>query len=256
MRWQPLAIALCLVLGAVHVAAADDATVSPDRPDVTDSTHTVPPRAVQTEAGIEYTRARQAGRPAQQFLDFPGTLRVGLGERVEARLPVDPVVQLHEAGDVGHGVLGLGLKYRCLDAESSWPSLGVEPVVLFHIAAASARPDVGARGLASWELPAGFTLDVNAGMAAVAQSRPSGYLLQALASASLGKQIGGGLSGFAELFFFSRGERDGRDLFAFDTGLTYLVTRWLALDVAVTTSLAGRGPDVAVQAGISLLFGR
>jgi hypothetical protein len=238
------------------VAADDEGTVSPDRPDVTDSTHTVPPGAVQIETGIQYTRARQAGRPAQQFLDFPGTLRIGLSDRIEARLPVDPVVQLREASDAGHGTVGFGLKYRFLDADSPWPSLGVEPVVLFHIDAGSARPDVGARGLASWELPAGFTLDVNAGMTAMAQSDPSGYLLQAQTSASLGKQISERLSGFAELFFSSKGERDGREQLGFDTGLTYLVTRWLAVDASVTTTLTGRGPDVAVQAGISVLFGR
>ena len=224
---------------------------------MTDSTQTVPPGAVQTETGVEYTRARQAGRGAQQFVDFAGTLRIGLGDRIEARLLANPVVQLREAADVGHGNVGFGLKYRFLDAGSWWPSLGVEPVVLFPIAPAdSARPDLVARGLVSWVFPEGFTLDVDMGLAAAAQTAPGGYLLQALASASFGKQITERLSGFVDLFYASRGQRDGRYILGFDTGLTYLVTRWLALDAAVTTTLSGQGPDVAIQAGISMRFGK
>jgi len=231
--------------------------VTPDRPDVTDSTETVPLGAFQTETGVEYTRARQAGRPAQQFVDFSGNLRIGLGERIELRVLTNPVIQLRDAEDVGHGSLGFGLKYRFLDATGRWPSLGVEPFVLFPIApAGSARPDLAARALVSWQFPAGWTLDVNAGLAAVAQTSPGGYLLQALASASLGKQLSEKLSGFVDLFYASAGERDGRYIFGLDTGLTYLVTRWLALDAAVTTALAGRGPDVALQAGISMRFGK
>jgi len=252
-----VALALWLVLGAAPAIFAEEGVVTPDRPDVTDSTETVPLGAFQTETGVEYTRARQARRPAQQFVDFSGTLRVGLSERIELRVLTDPVIQLQAAEDVGHGNVGFGLKYRFLDAVRWWPSLGVEPVVLFPIAPdGSARPDLGARALVSWQLSAGWSLDVNAGFAAAAQTNPGGYLIQALASGSLGKQLTEKLSGFVDLFYASAGQRDGRYVFGLDTGLTYLVARWLALDAAVTTALAGRGPDVAVQAGISMRFGK
>jgi len=59
-----------------------------------------------------------------------------------------------------------------------------------------------------------------------------------------------------DLFSASRGERDGRYIFGFDAGLTYLVTRWLALDAEVTTALSGQGLDLAIQAGISMRFGK
>jgi len=246
-----------LLLGFGTIAGAEESEVAPDRPDVTDSTQTVPFGAVQLETGIEYARARQAGGPIQQNLTFHGTLRVGLGDRFEARLEAGPVVELQGGEDTDHGTLALGLKYRFVDDSSWWPSLGVEPFVRIPFSpTGSGRPDFGARGLASWTLPWRLSLDVNAGMGAVAQTGPSGYLLQALVSASLGTQITERLSAFVELFFATRGERGGRDSLGFDTGLVYLLTRRVALDASVATSLTGRGPDVAIQTGVSVRFGR
>jgi hypothetical protein len=254
---RALLIWLCLVLGAGSVAGAAESMVSPDRPDVTDNTATVPLGAVQIETGVEYVRARRAGAPAEQSLTLSPTVRAGLGDRLEARLEGEGLIRLRGGEDADRGALGLGLKYRFVDGDSPWPSLGLEPLVRFPIAPArSGRPDVGARALASWELPGPFTLDVNAGMAAVAQSSPGGYLLQALVSASLGWQITARLSGFGELFFASRSERGGGDSLGFDTGLVYLLTPRLGIDAALATLLTGQGPDVAVRAGVSVRLGR
>ena len=257
MNCRPLVFSMWLLLGPGNVAGAEESEVAPDRPDVTDSAQTIPLGAVQLETGIEYARARQAGGPIQQSLTFQGTLRVGLSDRLEARLQGGPVVRLQGGEDTDHGSLAAGLKYRFLDDEAWWPSLGVEPFVTVPFSpTGSGRPDFGARALASWALPWRLSLDVNAGMGAVAQNGPGGYLLQALVSASLGKQITERLSGFVELFFATRRERGGRDSLEFDTGLVYLLTRQLALDAAVAITLTGRGPDVAIQTGVSVRFGR
>ena len=257
MNCRPLVFSVWLLLGLGSLADAEQSEVAPDRPDVTNSTQTVPLGAVQLETGIAYARARQAGAPVQQSLAFEGTVRVGLSDRLEARLEGEPVVQLRGAEDTDHGGLGIGFKYRFLDEGSWWPSLGIQPFLKVPFApTGSGLPDLGARVLASWDLPWRFSLDANAGMTAVAQTGPGGYLLQALVSASLAKEITERLSGFAELFFTSRGERGGRDSLGFDTGLVYLLTRQLALDAAVAITLTGRGPDVAIQTGVSVRFGR
>lgn len=257
MNPRPLVFSVWLLLGLGNVAGAEESEVAPDRPDVSDSTQTVPAGGVQIETGMEYARARQAGGPGQQDLTFQTTIRVGLSDRLEARVGVEPMVRLRGGEDTDRGGLALGLKYRFLDEDSWWPSLGIEPFVRVPIApTGSGRPDFGSQGLVSWDLPWQLSLDVNAGAGAVAQSDRGGYLLQALVSASLGKQITERLSGFVELVFTSRGERGGRDRLGFDTGLVYLLTRRLALDVAVATSLTGRGPDVALRTGVSVRVGR
>ncbi|HEV8440956.1 MAG TPA: transporter [Methylomirabilota bacterium] len=260
---RALALVVCLLLGVSDLGGAvEDDAVAPDRPDVTNSTQTVPPGAVQLETGLEYSRASQADAPAERRLALQGTLRVGVTTRLELRLEGEPLVRLRGSDeDTGPGEWALGLKYRFLDqAEPSWrPSLGLHAFVKLPTARepiGSGRADVGVLALATWDLPWDLGLDVNAGVAAVGQSHPDGYLIQGLVSASLSKQITERLSGFVELFFASRDRRDGRDNVGFDTGVLFLLTRALAADAAVGTLLGGRGPDYVFRAGLSLRLGR
>jgi outer membrane putative beta-barrel porin/alpha-amylase len=263
MTWRPVVLAGLVPLWlTVAGQAADDDAVAPDRPDVTNSTQTVPAGAVQIETGIEYRRTSQAGAAAERRLAGQATLRAGVTRSLEIRLDGEPIVRLRGSEDgTAFGELVLGLKYRFLDQadQSWWPSLGVQPFVTLPTArppVGSGRTDFGVAGLVSWRLPLDLSLDVNAGLTAVGQSGPEDYLLQGLASASFGKQITERLAGFVELFFASRDERDGRDSLGIDGGLVFLLTRWLALDAAVGTSLRGRVPDYVVRAGVSVRFGR
>lgn len=260
--WR-VALTACLLHAAGGAAFGDSPSeVVTDRPDVADSTQTVPLGAFQLETGLEYTRTRIAASPSERRLAVQATLRAGLSDRLEVRLEGEPLVRVRGAEeDTDHGDLTLGFRYRFLDSPEGrwWPSLGVQPFAKFPIADApigSERPDFGLLALASLELPWHLSLDVNAGLTAVGQARPNGYLLQALVAASLGRAITDHLSAFVELFFLSRGERDGRDALSLDTGVVYLLTKRIALDAAVETSLTGRGPDYAFKAGISARFGR
>lgn len=262
-RWPVgLAAALTLALAPPAAARAEEGQVETDRPDVTNSAKTVPAGAFQIEGGVEYARSRTGGRPAERRFSVEVTVRAGLTERLEIQVGGEPLVHLRGAGDeTDVGDVTLGLKYRVLDPSggSAWPALGLQPFVKLPTAGApigSERADFRVLGLASFDLPARFGLDVNAGLAAVGQSRPSGYLVQALASASLSREIAEGLTPFLELFFASRGERDGRNRLGFDTGVVYLLTRRVALDAAIETSLVGQGPDYAVRAGLTVRFGR
>ncbi|MBI2204569.1 MAG: hypothetical protein HYU41_12035 [Candidatus Rokubacteria bacterium] len=100
-----------------------------------------------------------------------------------------------------------------------------------------------------------FGLDVNAGVAAIGQGRPSGYLIQALTSAALSLEPGN-TSPYIEIFYASRDAREGRDNLGLDVGVLYRLTKRVALDAAVETSVAGAGPDWALRAGVSVRFGR
>jgi hypothetical protein len=259
-----LALLTCGLLCASVLIASQDVPpeVLPDRPDVSNSTQTVPVGAFQIELGLEHAHSSVADSPAEHRLAIQATLRAGLTDRFEVRLDGEPFVQLwQEQNDAGSGDVALGFKYRFFDPpEGQWlPSLGIESFVKLPVAKTpigSERTDLGVLVLASQDLPWQLSLDVNAGLVAVGQVRPHGYLLQALASASVSRKVGERLSPYAELFFASREERDGRHTLGFDAGLIYLLTRRIALDAAVETTLSGQGPDYAFRAGFSVLVGR
>lgn len=255
-----------LLLLASPLVAAEAAwarqEVAPDRPDVTDSTQTIAPGGFQLESGVEYERTRAGGSPTERRLSLQTTLRAGLTERLEMFVDAEPVVWLrNEREDVNRGDVTLGLKYRFFEpAEAErWPALGLRPFVKLPTADApigTERVNFGLLLLLSQPLSGDISVDVNAGIAAVGQRRPEGFLLQAIASTSLSYALTRRFSPFVELFFHTKDERDGRELLGMTVGSTYLLNESLAVDAAVRTTLTGRGPDWAALAGFSLRWGR
>jgi hypothetical protein len=257
-----LAVACLLLAVAAGAARAADAPIDPDRPDASSSTATVSRGRVQLEAGILFERTRAAAAPTERRLSAETTLRVGVAESLEVRLEGEPVVRLRGADDATDvGDLKLSAKWRFFDpAEGvAWPALALSPFVKLPTAPepiGSGKADAGLILIGGFDLPARLALDVNAGLAAIGQTRPGGHLLQALASASLSRRVARGVSAFAELFFASREERDGREAVGLAGGLLWIVAPDVALDGAVGTSLHGALPDVFVRAGGSVRFGR
>lgn len=257
-----LVLASVVVVLLASAAAADDDAIDPDRPDLSFSAKTVAAGRVQLEAGVLYERTRLAAEPTERRLSAETTLRIGVGDRVELRIDAEPIVRLRGAEDATDvGDFRLGAKWRFLDAspDGGWPALALLPVVKLPTAPtpiASGKADYQVLLVASFELPASFALDVNAGVAAIGQTRPSGHLVQAQVSASLSRKLGAALTTFGEIFYASREEWSGRDQVAIDGGILWTVRPDVALDVAVGTSLYGRLPDVFVRAGGSVRFGR
>jgi outer membrane putative beta-barrel porin/alpha-amylase len=261
MRRLLLGCALVLMAAGAG-AAADDDTIDPDRPDVSVGAKTVGAGRVQLEAGVLFERTRLAGEPTERRLSAEALVRIGVARALELRIEGEPIVRLRGAEDATDvGDFTLGAKWRFFDPaeDSHWPALALLPFVTLPTAPApigTEKPDYGVLLAASFELPADFALDVAAGMAALGQTQPSGYLLQALVSASLSRKLGRGLAAFGEVFYGSREEWTERDRVGIDGGVVWTVLPNLALDVAVGTSLYGRVPDVFVRAGGSVRFGR
>ena len=236
--------------------------VAPDRPDITDSAQTIDPGGFQLESGIEYGRSRQGGRPAERRFSLATGLRAGLIEDLEILVDAEPVVWLRdEREDLNRGDVRLALKYRFFEPSEGAlaPFLAVRPLVKLPTADApigTERPDFALLLLLSQPLPWRLNLDANAGLAALGQRRPEGFLLQAIASASLSYALTRRFSPFVELFFHTEDERDGRQLLGMTVGGTYLLNESLAVDAAVRTTLTGRGPDWAAVAGFSVRWGR
>ncbi len=263
-----LAAFTVVLLVAAPAAGAGADSLDPDRPDVSSSASTIGAGRVQVEAGVFYGRERKAprgddrDRREDRRLAIETLTRIGLAESFEVRLELEPYVRLRgfdEASD--HGDVGVSAKWRFLDAPdgAAWPSLALIPFVTLPVTEApigSGKTDAGVLLVASFDLPRGLGLDVNVGAAAIGQSRPSGYLVQALASAALSREVLPRLTAFTEVFYSSRGEWEGKDQVGVDAGLLWKLTTTLALDTAVGLTAHGQGPDWFVRSGVSVRFGR
>ena len=176
---------------------------------------------MQIEAGAQYSHTSIGGSPADRQFLLDVMLRAGLTERIELRLQGEPLVVLRgERDDTGNGDISLQAKYRFLDAREGhwWPSLAVLPFVRFPIAHephGTNLPDFALIGLASFTLPWGLGLDVNAGAGGLGQ-RPSGYLAQGVAAASLSRDIAERWSTYVEIFFQSAAQPGARASVGFD----------------------------------------
>jgi hypothetical protein len=255
-----LILGLGLMVCAVGTASAVE--IEPNRPSNSVNAKLVPPGGFQIETGIAIGSERKAGEARERRFEVDIDLRVGVTPRLEIDISDEPLVRLRgREDDTGHGDIILGFKYRFVQGTEGevWPPhLGVKPFVKLPTASApigTERPDFGLIVLTTFDLPSRFSLDVNVGGVAVGQTRPHGYLGQAIAAASLSRTVTSGLSVFGEIFFNSREERGRRDLLGFDAGAVYLLTSRIAIDLAAQTSLHGQGPDWVVRTGVSVLFG-
>jgi hypothetical protein len=251
-----------LALLGLWPAAAVGQDINPDRPDLTTSAELVPAGALQIETGLEYERARVGGGPAERRLTVQAVLRAGLASALEVSLDGEPVVWLRaEREDLGSGDYTLALKYRLREAAPDGDGLAValRPFVKLPTADApigSERPDWGALALVSVGLPWGLGLDANAGVAALGQTRPEGFIPQGIVSGSLSWAATERLSTVTELYFATAAERGARPSSILTLAVVYRLTPRLAVDAGVRTALTGPGPDWSALAGLSVRLGR
>jgi Putative MetA-pathway of phenol degradation len=252
-------VALLLVLAGAAPAIAQQ--IDPDRPELTESAKLVPRGAVQLESGLAYSRERRGGLATERTFEAEADLRIGAARDIELNVGWSPLVRVRgPEDDTGIGDVTLGVRYRFVEGieDELWPPhVAVKAFAKLPAAEepiGTGRPDFGLLLLASFELPYDFELEVNVGAAAIGQTRPNDYLPQGIATASLSRELTRPLLGFLELLFSTRDERDGRDQLAVNVGLVYRLTRTLAIDAGVQTSLVGQGPDYVVRTGLSVLW--
>lgn len=258
MRRALLALAM-LVLAESPALAQERPPINTDRPGVGTSAELVPRGALQFETGLDYSRERKGGEPTEHRGSVVLSIRYGLLDSLELRLDSEPVVTLQNGDRVTDvGDFSLGVKWRLLDGVDSTltPTLSLFPSVKLPTAPdpiGNERVDAGVIGLASWQAGR-ISVDLNAGLSAVAQHRPSGYLLAVLLVAAVGAEVAEHFTVGASISYASRTERDGHDGVSATVGMSWRITRDLAIDGAVITTFWGRGPDIRVQTGLSVRF--
>jgi len=224
------------------------------------SATTVGRGVVQVESGLQYTHESIGGSPAQRRFSVQLAVRGGVTDRLEFGIDGEPLVSLSGAEDATNiGVLSLNAKWVFFDSPegSAWPTLGLQPLVKLPVASQpidSGKFAFGALLLASFDLPAAFSLDFNAGVGARGQSS-GGYLAQAQSALGLSRDVTRSLQLFTDLFFASRDERHGRSSLGYDAGVVWWPTPNVAIDASFVTSLVGQGPDWGFRSGLSVRFG-
>lgn len=262
MTLRPL-LAATLVAVTVPVASAQsfsglEEPLVTDRPDFTESTDTVPRGHFQLEGG--YTLARVEDDESQSLGEL--LLRVGLGERWEARIGAGSHSWIDSpAGDLsGFEDPSLGIKIR-LSPETDLLPPGRPAMALILATSVPVGDDEltddewvpEAKLGFSWDLTERLALASNLNWAYPVDGDDRFHQLSA--SVSGGWSFTDRIGGFLEYFGFSEEVEDGPSTHYLNTGVTYLISNDLQLDVRVGHGLGNDAdPDDFVGFGAAVRF--
>lgn len=259
--YPKLVAALCLMLCTCAHAAEDD-TISTDRPDFVESSQVVGRGRVQLETSVQWDRQRNdAGR--ERTLSTPTLLRIGVGDSAELRIETDGRTVVHDdassstarTNTAGYADTAIGVKWHLADQHDRQASLGL----LLHADLPSGSRALRGHGVrpslrlaAEWDLPQDLSFGIMPGLAIDRDddNRRHGY---GSLAATLGKEFGERVRGFVELAAprIARASSGGTQA-SVDTGLTYLIEKNIQADVLLMHGLNRRTPDMSAAIGLSV----
>jgi len=246
-----IAIVPILALSATSQATTesgdDEPRVATDRPSFGAAAATVPSGMVQLEAGVDVAidETTTVTLPVAFF-------RIGLNEVLELQL-APPSVQLSDGEDT-LGVTRIALK----TAGSVGRDLSLGVLTALDLPDGEedvfGQADFSVTGLADLSVSEVFGLSVNLGVAMVERDEPreASRQLQQIASVAFSASLPGNLGAYVEGFEIFRPSFDEVAVGA-DLGVTWLVVRWLQLDVFANFGFSDPLADVIVGAGVGVL---
>jgi hypothetical protein len=238
--------------------------VNPDRPDFTNGPEMVTPGHLQVEIG--YTFAR--GGPQESSSLGELLLRYAFDDRWEARLGLNSYEWLDSGVPGEKRITGfqdpfVEAKVRLNDPEAEHRAPGVPAMGLLL----QTTLPVGNRRLTAdawqpraalalgWELTKDLSLESNLGCAYLEDGSNAGdRFTQCFASLSAGLQLDDEVGAFFEGYGFNRESAGGSATGYLDTGLTYLVSKDLQLDIRVGAGLNAPRPNWFTGLGASFRF--
>lgn len=265
MATKNIAVVFCWLLPLVACAAPDqDDVIAPDRPDFADSPDVVGKGRFQIETGFE--RERDTADGVKNRTDtVPALLRLGVSEDWELRLETDghqrTVADELATGQrsrvSGYSDMSVGAKWHLRDGDGARPALGM--VAQWDLNTGS-RP-VRAQGKggtlrlgAEWDLGDDLSLGTVQGLAWRHRDDGKRYT-SALFGIVLEKSWNRHFSTFVE--YAARQIAHARDrgsISTFDLGASWLLTRSVQLDTALSRGINRNAPDWDWTAGVSLRF--
>lgn len=241
--------------------AEDEDTISPDRPDFTNSSTVVGLGRFQVEAGLQWARERDPDLHTRT-LTTPLTLRYGIGETIELRLETDGRTVVHASDpfggesstSAGYADSAIGLKWHIDDQQGNLPAYGL----LVHATLPSGSRALRGQGLrpvayvpVEWDLPKDFSLGVMPGLG-IDRNEGGAHYGYGVLSASLGKDFSNRLHGFLEVAMpqIARAGNGGTQA-SLDTGFAWLVNKDCEVDALLMRGLNRNTPDLSLGFGLS-----
>jgi len=235
--------------------------ISPDRPDFTEGAGLMAPGHLQIEGGYTYARTGSAKGSALGEL----LVRYGVDDRWEARFGLGSYDWIDTGVPGEKRISGyedpfLEVKIRLNEADSNLRAPSVPAMALLL----QTTIPVGSRDLTSdewqpaailaadWDFTDRFSLGGNVGVAYAADGDER--FDQLFLSLSAAFSINDRLSAFLEGYGFNKESVDGSSTQYVDTGLSWLVSNDLALDVRVGAGLDDPHPNWYAGLGASIRF--
>ena len=251
---NPLCLLAVLLLPAI-AHAEDVRDFSPDRPSRSDSPFTVPTNYVQVETDIaNYTHPNNV----LQALD--PLLKYGVSNTLDLELQIDGFLsqRINGVHSSGFGDVVVRAKLNLLGDDGGAVTIALIPNLKIPTAAAPLGNTVVEGGLNApilIALPYDFGLTIEPEISALRNTNNSGHQVSATGVINLGRKIIGDLSGFVEIYTetYADHQAPGPQV-TFDTGLSYLVTKTLQLDLGTAIGLNHASPSLNVYAGIAARF--
>ena len=239
-----------------------------DGPGTTESPYTVDAGHFQVELTlVSYTSDRESFDGETHRLDAwaiaPITLKVGLFNRLDAQLVLEPHIRVDERVGTnrttmrGFGDTSVRLKFNLWGNDGGRTALAAMPYVKFPTSDEGIGNDRIEGGLilpVSVELPRDFWMGLTTRFDAVRDDDDDGYHAEFINSIAFGRSLVGNLFGYVEFYSAVSAERDADWVGTFDTGLIYRLTDNLQLNTGVNIGVTRSADDWSPFAGVAWRF--
>jgi hypothetical protein len=221
--------------------------IDTDRPHQTDTPHVIPAGHTQVESAVASLAVggnlgAPPGERAAHVILFQNAYKFGLVTHLEAEVAFKHAEYVPAAGRFAPpGPVSVRAKLNFLEGEGWAPTLTFVPWVFVPMASSESFR-AGPLLFGGWELPAGFELEVNAGVLFSTRPKPPAALV--LASA-LTYTIAGTLRVFIDCY------ATGYDI-AFGTGALWAFARDMQIDAGTYVGLSGDEPVATPFLGFSV----
>lgn len=256
--------ALAALACAPRFSLAAEDTIATDRPDFVESTDVVGRGRVQIEVGVSSERNKVDGS-RERLATTPTLIRMGIGEALELRVETDGYARSRvddgsgmQQRERGMSDASLGLKWHQRDGDDKG-SAALAWLVHLDIDSGSTafrgqglRPSL--RAVAEWELSDSISLGLMPGVLVDKNSEGHRYAAGMFAL-TLGKALTPKWKTFIELAGQHLAtKKNGGNVATVDTGVTYLVSDNLQLDLSVSRGITSHTPDWQWGLGLSVRF--
>ena len=230
--------------------------LSTDRPDTTESPHTVDAGHVQIELEtISVSWDREPGGSERVYTSLAtANLKLGLANQIDLQAVVRPLERAQTLR--GFGDLDLRLKVNLWGNDGGPTALALMPVVTFPTGGALGAGDLegGLIVPLGIELPADFEAGLMLQGNAVRTPDDDGYEAEVLGTATVSRAVAGDLRAFGEVAATGPLTR-ARDLaVTANFGLVFAIDGWWQLDGGANVGLTDAADDVRGFVGLSARF--